>query len=69
MLLTETTETNRVDWSIQLQGQLRNQFGKGLSNATPDELFRPSAASFMFRYQINSVVSRDIGIDTAHPGF
>ena len=46
MPTTETTESakiNAVDWRSRLEGHLRNQFAKGLTNATPDELFRTAA--------------------------
>jgi starch phosphorylase len=43
MLTTETTEVTAVDWKARLQAQLRNQFAKSLTNATPDELFRAAA--------------------------
>jgi starch phosphorylase len=43
MPTTDTTETRAVDWRLQLQAQLRNQFAKSPTNATPDELFRAAA--------------------------
>ena len=38
------------DWSASIQQLLRNQFAKGISNATPGELFR--AASTALRPRI-----------------
>ena len=43
MLMTQTILLDGVDWSSQIEGQLRNQFAKGRVNATPDELFRAAA--------------------------
>ena len=40
---TETSEATKADWKARLQAQLRNQFAKSLTNATPDELFRAAA--------------------------
>ncbi len=43
MLMTQTIQMDKEDWISQLEGQLRNQFAKSVSNATPDELFRAAA--------------------------
>jgi starch phosphorylase len=42
MLMTEKP-AKKIDWSAQLQEQIRNQFAKSLTKATPDELFRAAA--------------------------
>ena len=47
MLITDAKpKTNRVNaWSSEIRRQLRNQFAKDITNATPDELFRAAAGT------------------------
>src|ERR1700733_3198486 len=44
MLSTETTQKTDADWCSRLEGQVRNEFAKVVSSATPDELFRAAAS-------------------------
>jgi starch phosphorylase len=45
MLMTQTIQMDREDWIGQVEGQLRHQFAKTATNATPDELFRAAASA------------------------
>jgi starch phosphorylase len=45
MSITETLQYNNQVAAVLIQEQLRNQFAKGVSHATPDELFRAAAGA------------------------